>query len=110
MTPEHKSLFFLRHPVYLTAELLLLVRPAVQQSNLFVSCENLLLSVVVSSLCLSQQSALISMEKQPAEYWIKHLGLVEHPGKEDGYFAVPFEDTFSVRNRKQVKSRTRWPQ
>ena len=43
------------------------------------------------------------MEKRPAEYWIKHLGLVEHPGEEDGYFAVPFEDTFSVRNSKQVR-------
>ena len=56
------------------------------------------------------QSQLVAMENQPAEYWIKHLGLVEHPGKEDGYFAVPFEDTFSVRNRKQVQGRTRWPQ
>ena len=65
---------------------------------------------VSSLLWLSQHSALVSMEKQPAEYWIKHLGLVEHPGQEDGYFAVPFEDTFSVRNRKQVKGRTRWPQ
>ena len=43
------------------------------------------------------------MEKHTAEYWIKHLGLVEHPGEEDGYFAVPFEDTFSVRNVRQVK-------
>ena len=43
------------------------------------------------------------MEKHTAEYWIKHLGLVEHPGQEDGYFAVPFEDTFSVRNVRQVK-------
>ena len=46
-------------------------------------------------------------EKQPAEYWIKHLGLVEHPGEEDGYFAVPFQDTFSVRNGKQVESQGR---
>ena len=43
------------------------------------------------------------MEQQPAEYWIKHLGLVEHPGEEDGYFAVPFQDTFSVRNLRQVE-------
>ena len=26
-----------------------------------------------------------------AESWISGLGLVEHPGEEEGYFAVPFE-------------------
>ena len=45
----------------------------------------------------------VSMEKQSAEYWIKHLGLVEHPGEEDGFFAVPFEDTFSVKSVTEVK-------
>merc|ERR1712241_688384 len=38
----------------------------------------------------------VEMEKQSAEYWIKYLHLVEHPGEEDGYFSVPFEDTFKV--------------
>ena len=43
------------------------------------------------------------MEKQTAEYWIKHLHLVEHPGEEDGYFSVPFEDSFKVTNAHKVK-------
>ena len=78
------------------------VLTVVGQSNLFVCGENLFPPVAVSQL--------VVMENQPAEYWIKHLGLVEHPGQEDGYFAVPFEDTFSVRNRKKVNGRARWPQ
>ena len=41
---------------------------------------------------------------KPAEYWIKHLNLVEHPGDEDGYFSVPFEDTHSVLSRNKVTS------
>ena len=49
------------------------------------------------------------MEKHTAEYWISQLGLVEHPGPEDGYFAVPFMDTFSVRNVRQVgRGRVEW--
>merc|ERR1719369_2302181 len=36
-------------------------------------------------------------ERKPAEYWIEHLGLVEHPGDEDGYFNVAFEDNFMVK-------------
>ena len=43
---------------------------------------------------------LVNMESQnrkPAGYWIEHLGLVEHPGDEDGYFTVAFEDSFKVR-------------
>jgi len=28
---------------------------------------------------------------QNADHWISMLGLVEHPGDEDGYFSVPFE-------------------
>ena len=36
-------------------------------------------------------------QRKPAEYWIEHLDLVEHPGDEDGYFNVAFEDTFMVR-------------
>ena len=43
------------------------------------------------------------MEKQTAEYWIKHLHLVEHPGEEDGYFSVPFEDSFKVTSASKVK-------
>ena len=43
------------------------------------------------------------MERQSAEYWIKHLHLVEHPGEEDGYFSVPFEDTFKVTSAGKVK-------
>eukprot|EP00092_Neocalanus_flemingeri_P022310 GFUD01024192.1.p1 GENE.GFUD01024192.1~~GFUD01024192.1.p1 ORF type:complete len:177 (+),score=52.24 GFUD01024192.1:36-533(+) len=35
--------------------------------------------------------------RQPVEYWIEHLDLVEHPGDEDGYFNVAFEDTFMVK-------------
>merc|ERR1712059_162965 len=31
-----------------------------------------------------------------ASHLITHLGLVEHPGEEDGFFHVPFEDTFCV--------------
>ena len=38
-----------------------------------------------------------SVTKQPAEYWIEHLKLVEHPGDEDGFFTVLFEDSFCVR-------------
>ena len=37
-----------------------------------------------------------------AEFWIKNLNLVEHPGEEDGFFAVPFEDPFTVINRNKV--------
>ena len=37
-----------------------------------------------------------------AEFWIKHLNLVEHPGEEDGFFAVPFEDSFKVLNQNKV--------
>jgi len=33
---------------------------------------------------------------QSAEHWISKLGLVEHPGEEDGYFSVPFEATSRV--------------
>ena len=44
------------------------------------------------------------MEKLTAEYWIKHLQLVEHPGEEDGYFSVPFEDSFKVTNAHKVES------
>merc|ERR1712106_173375 len=40
---------------------------------------------------------MTSVERKPAQYWIEHLDLVEHPGDEDGYFAVPFEDAFRVR-------------
>ena len=36
-------------------------------------------------------------QRKPASYWIEHLDLVEHPGDEDGYFNVTFEDTFKVR-------------
>ena len=39
---------------------------------------------------------------KPAEFWIKHLHLVEHPGEEDGFFAVPFEDKHCVLSRNKV--------
>lgn len=41
---------------------------------------------------------------KPAEFWIKHLHLVEHPGEEDGFFAVPFEDKHRVLSRNKVVS------
>ena len=40
---------------------------------------------------------MAGVQRKPAEYWIEHLDLVEHPGDEDGYFNVAFEDTFMVR-------------
>ena len=42
-----------------------------------------------------------------AEFWIEQLNLVEHPGEEDGFFAVPFEDSFTVINRNKVQNQTR---
>merc|ERR1739848_325674 len=36
---------------------------------------------------------------QSADYWISMLGLVEHPGDEDGYFSVPFEATSRVMEK-----------
>merc|ERR1712098_653650 len=40
---------------------------------------------------------MVTKERQPPEFWIEQLNLVEHPGDEDGYFHVAFEDTFRVR-------------
>ena len=49
------------------------------------------------------------MEKQTAEYWIKHLNLVEHPGEEKpAFFSVPFEDTFKVTSVTQVNIWIAW--
>merc|ERR1712212_659122 len=41
----------------------------------------------------SKQGSFFSSEEmaQNADHWISMLGLVEHPGDEDGYFSVPFE-------------------
>ena len=49
---------------------------------------------------------VLKMENQnkSAEYWIKNLNLVEHPEHKDGFFAVPFEDTFKVHNKNKVIS------
>lgn len=41
---------------------------------------------------------------KPAEFWIERLNLVEHPGEEDGFFAVPFEDSFTILNRNKVQN------
>ena len=38
----------------------------------------------------------MSDAKHSAEWWITHLGLVAHPGEEDGYFAVPFQSEARV--------------
>ena len=43
-------------------------------------------------------------QNKSAEYWIKNLNLVEHPEHKDGFFAVPFEDTFKVHNKNKVIS------
>merc|ERR1712079_607861 len=39
------------------------------------------------------------MDNRSAEFWIKHLDLMEHPDHKDGYFAVPFEDPLKVSSR-----------
>ena len=46
----------------------------------------------------------MSSQNKSAEFWIKNLNLVEHPEHKDGFFAVPFEDTFKVLNKNKVKT------
>ena len=45
---------------------------------------------------------LTRMNVKPAQFWIDHLHLIKHPGPEDGYFAVPFEDCHTVLSRNKV--------
>ena len=66
-------------------------------------------SYSVASHCQTTIHRNIDMEQRgrggnskPAEFWIKHLHLVEHPGEEDGFFAVPFEDKHCVLSRNKV--------
>jgi len=40
-------------------------------------------------------------ELDTAEYWIRHLNLVPHPGDEEGSFAEAYRDSFIVKNKKQ---------
>merc|ERR1711860_415687 len=53
----------------------------------------------VTKLIDFSQFTKMDNQNKSAEYWIKNLNLVEHPEHKDGFFAVPFEDTFKVLNR-----------
>ena len=51
---------------------------------------------------LTSQFTKMANQNKSADFWIKNLNLVEHPEHKDGFFAVPFEDTFKVLNKNKV--------
>ena len=60
------------------------------------------LNTIIVSIPDTEVIASSEMDNRSAEFWIKHLNLMEHPDHKDGYFAVPFEDPLKVSSRNKV--------
>merc|ERR1712079_979106 len=56
-------------------------------------------NTILVSIPDTEVIASSEMDNRSAEFWIKHLNLMEHPDHKNGYFAVPFEDPLKVSSR-----------